>query len=96
MLMCWCRVGSFSCSLHNIPLVLQLHLPVLWRHFGVFPQPFFDFVPNFHGFVREAFFLACTYDCLRLYYTPLYNLRNSSVVLFGNDASRLGILALLD
>ena len=40
-------------------------------------------------------YLACTFDNLRVYSISLHNFRPSSV-LFGDDASRLGILYLVD
>ena len=76
--------------------LLQLRLTLL-RHDAVgFPKFTWGSVPTFHGFVRGAVFLACTYDGLRLKSTVPHNLRNYSSVLIGNDASRLGILSLLD
>ena len=57
MLTRWYRVGSFSFGLNNIPLVLDLRLPLLRRHFVNFQRFACDLVPTFHGLVRAADFL---------------------------------------
>ena len=92
----WYRVGSSSCGLNNIPLVPKLRLPLLRRHFVVFLRYTCCYVPTYHGVVRaEAFLHACTIVCVFVT-VCLHNLRNYSLVLFGNDALRFGIRGLLD
>ena len=50
-------------------------------------MPTCDLVPTYHGFVRAVVFLhALTTVCVFLHNFRTY------LVLFGNDASRLGIL----
>ena len=85
MLTRWYRVGCSSCSLNIIPLVLKLRLPLVRHHFVGFPKSTCDVVPTDHGFARAAVFL----DSLRRFSLYLYNLRNSYLVPFGNDALRL-------
>ena len=57
MLTRWHRVGSFSCSLNNIPLVTQLRLPLLWRHVEGFARSTCGLCPTYGGFVRAVVFL---------------------------------------
>ena len=95
MLTRWCRVGSSSCSLNNISLVPQLRLP-LRRHGEGVPRSTCDFCHNLSWFRTCDRFLACTCDRLHLFSSYLHNFWNYSLVLFGHDASRLGILYLLD
>ena len=95
MLTCWCRVGSSSCRLNNISLVPQLRLPLLRHGVGV-ARSTCDFCHNLSWFRTCDRFLACTCDRLHLFSSYLHNLWNYSLVLFGHDGSRLGILYLLD
>ena len=39
------RVGSSSCGLNSAPLITELRLPLLWRHFVDLPRSACDVVP---------------------------------------------------
>ena len=86
MLTRWYRIGSSSCSLNNFPLVPNLRLSFR-RHFVDFPRSTCAFVPTFQFFRTCGYFLACTYDSLRLFHIYLHDLRNSNCVPSGNDAA---------
>ena len=92
LLMCViCLFGSSSCSLNNIPTSLAFAAASVCG----FSVVYLRLCPNSPWFRVCGCFLACTLVNLRLYFIILHNLRNYSV-LFGNDASRLGFLYLLD
>ena len=55
---------------------------------GVFRGPSATLVPTIHGFARTAKFSHALSKSLRLYPVYVHNLRNCSLVLFGNDAFR--------
>ena len=85
MLTGWYRVGTSSCSLNNIPLVPKLRLPLLRRHFCGVSEFHLRCCPSCPWFRTFGYFLACTYDSLRLSPIDLHNLHIAFFVFFGSD-----------